>query len=241
MTEQIVIQNALEDANARDFFYLAYLRAAADGFKRPVNTVDGEIRFFCQAGYVTRFKATWTLNGQQQSRQTADLSAGFEEKFTIPAAATNVVASGEWYDGRKWKQLFTRNLPGPTFIGFTSYGTIFDPRVKDEYPEISGIAAQPNQLTVTHGGGYVAWVRVTYERNGETVMALNQSGLTAGWRQVFDIPTDARNLRLQVWADTGVAWDRWKTAVDRSYPMPPNECIKVYGTTLAPQWNNECR
>jgi hypothetical protein len=25
------------------------------------------------------------------------------------------------------------------------------------------------------------------------------------------------------------------------YPSPPNECIKVYGTTLDPKYNNECR
>jgi hypothetical protein len=42
------------------------------------------------------------------------------------------------------------------------------------------------------------------------------------------------------WTRTGVVWDPWKGIIDKIWPSPPNECIKVYGTTLDPKWNNEC-
>ena len=240
MTEDIVIENALSDPNAANFFFLAFESAAVNNFTLPKNTVDGEIRVYCQAGYVTRFKLAYTLNGQPQSFTTKDLSVGYEDKFVIPAAATNIVASGEWFDGINWKNLFTRNLPRPTYIGFTSYGTVFSPQVKDEYPEISGIIAKPNELTVTQGGGYVAWIRVTYQQGGRGVTAVDDSGTSAGWRRVFTIPADARNIHVEAWTKTGLVWEPWKSIIDKTYPSPPNECIKVYGTTLDPKWNNEC-
>jgi hypothetical protein len=241
MNENIVIENALVEETGRDFFFLAFQRAAADGYQIPASTVDGEVRFYCQAGYVSRFKLTYTLDGRQHSHTTRDLPVGHEESFSIPARATNIVASGEWFDGINWKPLFTRNLPRPTFIGFTSYGTIFSPQVKDEYPEISNIIAQPKELTLTHGGGYVAHMKVTYQQGGRTVTAVDDKGTTLGWRRVFTIPDDATNVRLEAWSSTGLVWEPWKRIVDRSYPSPPNECIKVFGTTLDPKWNNECR
>jgi hypothetical protein len=241
MTEDIVIENALTDANAKDFFFLAYQAAAANGFALPRNNVAGEVRFFNQAGYVARFKLAYNLNGSPQSNSTQTLAVGHDETFAIPAAATNIVASGEWFDGINWKSLFTRSLSRPTYIGFTSYGTVFGPSYKDEYPEISNIIAQANQLTVTQGGGYVAWIRVTYTRGGQGVTAVDDSGAGAGWRQVLTIPTDATNIHLQAWTKTGLVWDPWHGIIDKTYPSPPNECIKVYGTTLDPKYNNECR
>jgi hypothetical protein len=241
MTEDIVIENALSDANAKDFFFLAYEAAAANGFALPRNNVAGEVRFFNQAGYVSRFKLAYNLNGSPQSNSTQTLAVGHDETFTIPAAATNIVASGEWSDGINWKPLFTRNLPHPTYIGFTSYGTIFSPQMKDEYPEISNIIAQARQLTVTQGGGYVAHIKVTYQQAGRGVTAVDDGGASAGWRNVYTIPTDATSIRLQAWTKTGLVWEPERSIIDKTYPSPPNECIKVYGTTLDPKYNNECR
>jgi Streptogramin lyase len=240
MTEPIVIQNALSDPNAGDFFFIAYETAAANHFAVPRNTVDGEVRFFDQAGYVSRFKLAYTLNGSPKSFNTETLAVGHDQTFTIPAAATNVVASGEWFDGINWKPLFTRNLPGPTYIGFTSYGTVFGPQVKDEYPEINNIIAKTNELTVTQGGGYVARIAVNYTQKGKNVNLVDDSNIGAGWNKVFTIPADATNIHLQAWTRTGLVWDPWHQIIDKTYPSPPNECIKVYGTTLDPKYNNEC-
>lgn len=241
MTEDIVIENALNDQNAKNFFVLAFETAAANGFAIPRNNVAGEVRFYNQAGYNARFTLAYNLNGAPQTFTTPTLSVGKEQTYAIPAAATNIVASGEWNDGINWKSLFTRNLSRPTYMGFTSYGTIFGPSYKDEYPEISNIIAQARELTVTQGGGYVAWIRVTYTQGGRGVTAVDNSGASAGWRQVFTIPADATNIHLQAWTKTGLVWEPWHGIIDKTYPSPPNECIKVYGTTLDPKYNNECR
>lgn len=241
MTEDIVIENALSEPQAKDFFFLAYEAAAANGFAVPRNNVAGEVRFFNQAGYVARFKLAYNLNGSPQSASTQTLAVGHDETFVIPAAATNIVASGEWFDGVNWKSLFTRNLSRPTYIGFTSYGTIFGPSYKDEYPEISNIIAQKNELTVTQGGGYVAHIKVTYTQGGRGVTAVDDGGASAGWRNVYTIPADATNIHLQAWTKTGLVWEPERSIIDKTYPSPPNECIKVYGTTLDPKYNNECR
>jgi hypothetical protein len=240
MTAPIVIDNALTDTQASDFFFLAFENAAANGFAIPANNIDGEVRFFNQAGFVSRFTLTYTLNGSRQSFPTPSLTVGNEATFTIPAAAKNIVASGEWWEGTQWRSLFTRTISAPTFIGFTSYGTVFAPSVKDEYPEINNIIAKPNELTVTQGGGYVARIRVDYQQGGKNVVAVDNSDISAGWNKVFSIPFDATNIHLQAWTRTGLVWDPWKSIIDKTYPSPPNECIKVYGTTLDPKWNNEC-
>ena len=78
-------------------------------------------------------------------------------------------SNSQWWNGSSWKSLFSRNHTKPTFIGYTSYGTIFDPQFKDEYPEISNIQAPANTLVVTHGGGYVGWFRLEYAQGGKTV------------------------------------------------------------------------
>jgi hypothetical protein len=98
-----------------------------------------------------------------------------------------------------------------------------------------------NQLTVTQGGGYVAWIRLEYNEGGQTKRVLDKSDCGGGWRQVFDIPATATNIHLQAWSNTGWIGEPWKTIIDKSWPSPPNECIKVYNTTLDPKWNNECK
>ena len=199
------------------------------------------MRFYNQGGYVARFKLNYTLNGSGKTFTTDQLPVGHEASLVIPAAATDVVMSGEYLNGvGGWKPLFSRSVGQPTFIGFTSYGTIFGPAVKDEYPEISSIIAKANELTVTQGGGYVARIRVTYKQNGQDVVAVDNSDLSAGWTSVFKIPADATTIHLMAWTRTGLVWAPWKGIIDKIWPSPPNECVKVYGTTLDPRWNNEC-
>lgn len=239
MTGPIVIQNALTEPNAGDFFHMAYQNAAANQFVAPKPNVDGEVRFFCQAGYMSRFTLTYTLDGKTVSKTTRDLAVGHEESFPLPARATNIAVVGTYSLGG-WKTLFTQQIPKPSFIGFTSYGTIFEPKYKAEYPEIANIVAPPLQLVVTHGGGYVASIRVSYTQGGQEKVAVDDGGATAGWRRTVAIPNDASNIRLYARAATGLAWEPWKTIIDKTYPSPPSECVKLQGTTLDPKSNAEC-
>ena len=240
MTDNIVIDNALVDANNKSAFYLAFQNAAANRFILPPNTVNGEIRYYNQGGYVARMTGSYILNGARSNFSTPNLAVGRDTLIVIPAAATSITLASDWTDGITWHNYYNGTLAAPTYICYTSYGTIFQPAMKTECPEISNIQGQLQTLTVTQGGGYVARVRVTYTQNGREIVAIDNSDLGAGWRQEFKIPADATNIHLQAWDRTGLVWEPWKSIIDTNYPSPPNVCIKVYGTTLDPKWNNEC-
>lgn len=239
MAEPINISNMMADTNSAKMFFVGFQEAAANGFQIIQPKVDGEVRFYCQAGYVSSFKLSYTLNGQAVTKTTKDLSVGYEETFPIPYNATSIGVEGLYSLGG-WKQLFNQTLVRPTYICYTSYGTIFQPSFKTDCPEVGNMTTQANQLTITQGGGYSAWVRLSYTLNGQTVTKIENNSVAAGWRQVVDIPVGSTNIHLQIWDATGLVWDPWKTVVDKTWPYPPNECVKVYGTTLDPKWNNEC-
>ena len=240
MSEYINIKNVVADSSASNMFFVAFQEAAVKGFQITQPKVDGEVRFYCQAGYVSSFRLTYTLNGQQQSFTTPDLAVGQEKSFSIPYNATNIRVQG-WYAAAGWKELFNQTLDRPTYICYTSYGTVFGPSYKTDCPEVGNMTTSKNQLTVTQGGGYVAWIRLEYNDGGQTKRVLDKSDCGGGWRQVYDIPATATNIHLQAWSATGLVWDPWKTIIDKSWPSPPNDCIKVYNTSLEPKWNNECK
>ena len=240
MTDYININNIMADSSARQMFFIAFQEAAKNGFQVTQPKVDGEVRFYCQAGYVSSFRLSYTVNGQNQSFTTPDLSVGYEKTFPIPYNATNIKVHGS-YALAGWKDLFDVSLAQPTYMCYTSYGTVFAPSYKTDCPEVGSMTTNKNQLTVTQGGGYVAWVRLEYNDGGQTKRVIDKNDCGGGWRQVFDIPATATNVHLTAWAATGLLWDPWKTIIDKSWPSPPNECIKVYNTTLDPKWDNECK
>jgi hypothetical protein len=240
MTDPINIANVIADENTANLFFMAFIESAQRGFIIPPVNVDGEVRFYCQAGYVSRFNLSYTLNGQTVTRTTRELPVGHEESFPIPSNAANIRVSGSYAAGT-WKEFFNTSLSRPTYICYTSYGTVFDAQVKNDCPEVGSMTTQANQLTVTHGGGYVAWVRLTYTLNGRTVTPRDQQGLTLGWREVYDIPSGASNIKLEIWCDIARVGNPWEKVVDRTWPQPPNECVKVFGTIFDRKFNNECK
>lgn len=240
MTDPINIANVVADENMGNLFFMAFMESAQRGFTIAPPNVDGEVRFYCQAGYVSKFNLSYTLNGQTVTQTTRELPVGHEESFPIPFNATNIRVSGSYAAGT-WKEFFNTALPRPTYMCYTSYGTVFEAKVKNDCPEVGNMTTQANQLTVTHGGGYVAWVKLTYTLNGRTVTPRDQQGLTLGWREVYDIPSGASNVKLEAWTSTGLAWEPWKKFVDRTWPQAPNECVKISGTTLNPSANSECK
>ena len=247
MTDYINIANAMADINARDLFFIAFLAASNNGFKVTPPAVDGEVRFYCQAAYVSSFVISYTYNSDKTGlkpvytmveKRTKDLNLGSEESFTIPASAKNIRIQG-WYLAGTWKELLNNTYSAPSYYCFTSYGTIFDAKVKNECPEVASITGKPRQLTLTHGGGYTAWFTLTYTRGGKTITEESKS-FTIAKTNFYKIPFDAKDIHLVVRSATGLVWDPWKTFFDRTWPDPPNECIRIFGTSLDPKWNNEC-
>ncbi|TMI83936.1 MAG: hypothetical protein E6H10_06875, partial [Bacteroidetes bacterium] len=212
---------------------------------------NGEVRFYCQAGYVSKFKLSYTAFGTDSRGYpidkpyeftTNELAVGNEESFAIPYDAKNIKVQG-WYALAGWKEIFNQTVAAPSYLCYTTYGTVFEPKYKTDCPEVANMTTKPNELTVTQGGGYLAWVKLTYTQNGKTVVVQDQTGFSLGWRKVYAIPKDATNINLVIKDATGLSGllgSPWKTIIDKTWPLPPNECIKVYGTTLDPKWNSEC-
>jgi len=252
MSSQINMTNEIMNPEAVKMFYLAFEESANKGFPVIEPKVDGEVRFYCQAGYVSRFKLTYSTNidktgwkplYQPVEYTTKDLTVGNEETFKIPYDAKNIKIEG-WYLAGTWKTLISsQSIAAPTYLCYTSYGTIFDAKYKTDCPEVGNMTTKPNELTVTQGGAYTAWVYLSYKQNGKIVIAQDQQGLTMGWRKTYQIPKDATQIYLYIRDATGLSGilgDPWKAVVEKTWPVPPNECIKIYGTTLDPKWNNEC-
>ena len=250
--EHINITNVLSDENGRSMFFMSFTEATTRGFQTANATVSGEARFYCQAGYLTKFKLSYSTNVdktgyfpkyERKEFTTKELNVGSEETFEIPADAKDIKVQAWYAHGiNDWRSLINETLAKPTYRCYTSYGTIFGAKYKNDCPEVGNMTVtKPNQLTVTQGGAYQGWVYLSYKQNGKVVVALDLKGLKMGFTTVFPIPKDATQIYLYIRAETGLVWEPWKKAFEKTWPVPPNECIKVYGTTLDPKWNNECK
>jgi hypothetical protein len=235
------IRNELQDKGARTFFVLAFMDYAMHGWQMQDLNLDGEVRFFCQAGYVSRFTLSYMLNGATKTFKTRELPVDRGQTFTIPAAATSIRVGGE-YALAGWHKIpgSNQSIAKPTYTGFISYGTIFGPKVKAGYPETAGITTEPNKLVFTQNGGYEAWLQITYTLRGVRKTLHDGKGWLLGQKQMFDIPKGARDMRIHIREATGLVWAPWKVVYDKTMPSPQSTCVKVYGSTLDPHWNNEC-
>ena len=52
------------------------------------------------------------------------------------------------------------------------------------------------------------------------------------------MPANARNVRIQAWAATGLAWEQWGEILDVNLNAPDNKVYRVFGTTLDRGWDN---
>lgn len=241
MNEHINIANVIADANLISLLFIGIVKSANDGWKAPSLTINGEVTFFCEAGYVAKFYLDYTLNGQRKSFNTGDLTVGFWRKYEIPAAATNIEVRGAMIAAGE-HQIFKETLQRPTYISYKVYGTIFKQAWNNDWPRIvSGeISSKAGDLKFTHGAGFVARWQVTYDLLDKANQSIQSGDTSLGWKRTYNIPLDATNVRILVRGATGLAWEPWRTTYDKTFPSAPNLCLKIYGTTLNQQWNNDC-
>ena len=250
--ERINITNVFAEESGRSMFFMSFTEATTKGFQITESNVSGEARFYCQAGYLTKFRLSYSTNVdntgyfpryEKKEFTTKELNVGSEETFEIPADAKDIKVQAWYaYGINDWRPLINETIAKPTYRCYTSYGTIFGAKYKNDCPEVGNMTVtKPNQLTVTQGGAYQGWVYLSYKQNGKVVKVLDLKGVKMGFTTVFPIPKDATQIYLYIRTETGLVWEPWKKAFEKTWPVPPNECIKVYGTSLDPKWNNECK
>ncbi|MEZ4962068.1 MAG: thiol-activated cytolysin C-terminal domain-containing protein [Saprospiraceae bacterium] len=241
MSENINMANVVADQNAGALFMIGLVKSAQNNWKAPSLEIEGEVTFFCEAGYVSKFYLNYTLNGQAKSFSTNDMSAGYWQKFTIPAAAKNIQVKGVMIAAGE-KTIFTQNLERPTYICYKVYGTVFQQAWNNDWPLSVGgeVSESAGKIKFTHGAGFVANWQITYDLPGKPGQNINPTGTTLGWNKTYNLPLDATNVRILVQGATGLVWEPWRTTYDKTFPTVPNMCIKIYGTTLDQKWNSDC-
>jgi hypothetical protein len=235
------VANAVADEKSSSLLFLGILKSANNGWKAPNIAIDGQVTFFCEAGYVAKFYLNYTLNGQQKSFTTGDVSLGFWQTFDIPAAAQNIEVKGVMLAAGE-KEIFRQTLQRPTYVSYKVYGTVFKPDWNNDWPRsVSGeISSRAGELKFTHGAGFVARWQVTYDLPGKPNQSISSGDTSLGWKQTYNIPLAATNVRVLVQGNTGLLWELWRTTYEKTFPSAPNLCLKIYGTTLNQQWNNDC-
>jgi cytolysin (calcineurin-like family phosphatase) len=241
MKENINMTNVVANENLRGLFLIGMVKSANNRWQAPSLEIDGEVTFFCEAGYVAKFYLNYTLDGQQKSFTSGNMSVGYWEKFTIPAAAKNIEVKGVMLLAGE-KQIFKETLQRPTYISYKVYGTAFQPAWSIDWPlSVSGeISSTAGELKFNHGAGFVAKWQVTYDLPGKPNQSIDSGNTSLGWKNTYNIPLDATNVRVLVQGATGLVWEPWRTTYDKTFPSAPNLCLKIYGTTLDQKWNNDC-
>ena len=94
-------------------------------------------------------------------------------------------------------------------------------------------------ITVFNEGGFVAKFKLQYTENGEP-RSFETGDMPIGNKKTYILPPHAKDVWLQAWEQTGLVWEGWRQVFDLRFSSPPNQCFKLYGTTLNPKWNNDC-
>jgi hypothetical protein len=242
MKEATNMANVAADPNGgASMLLVGLVKSAQDGWRAPSLDIDGELTLFCEAGYVGKYYVTYTLDGQPKSFSTKNLSAGFWETMALPAKAKNIEVKGVMLAAGE-REIFKKALERPTYAGFKIYGTIFKQDWSNDWPlsvggEVSTTAAQ---VKLIHSAGYVAKWDVAYDVPGYPRQTWSSGNTTLGYNTTYTFPANATNINIKVQGATALLWEPWRTPYDKTYPTPPNFCLKIYGTTLDQKWNNEC-
>jgi hypothetical protein len=105
-------------------------------------------------------------------------------------------------------------------------------------------AANPVNFNLTNKGGYVARFEVSYSLN-KNPFSLKTGDVTLNNRVTFSVPGDATDIRVSSFLFTGLFGETRQIFFNKfntvPQTIPGNACFTVFGTTLSPQSNNDCR
>jgi cytolysin (calcineurin-like family phosphatase) len=139
------------------------------------------------------------------------------------------------------KKMTVRKMACPYDGNYGPTGDKWDCVLDDTQP-VPPLPVPPLRGFVTffNEGGFEAKFELQYTKiNGERVVQ-NTGKMLLGNKKSYDIPPDATDIWLIAQENTGLVWEGWRTVFDLRYASPPNNCFKLYGTTLNPKWNNDC-
>lgn len=141
---------------------------------------------------------------------------------------------------------YSRNNPGAPIsytVAFLKDNQIATLGLTTNYTEKECIRYENGFVKVKHKGAYVAKFLVSWEeqdaKGNYTQKSWESGNQTAGYTQQIDLPGDARNVKIQGWAKTGLVWNPWGEAINTTENGPTRECYTIFGTTLNRRWAKE--
>lgn len=102
------------------------------------------------------------------------------------------------------------------------------------------VPSKEGHVTFFNEGGFSARFSLAYSYLGET-QTFSTGDMALGNKVTYQIPAGATDVHVKGEEHTGLAWEGWRTVFDLTFPSAPNNCFKLFGTTLHPNWNNNCK
>jgi thiol-activated cytolysin len=163
-----------------------------------------------------------------------------------PGAAASITQPGDLDKLHELIQsgaVYSRENPGAPIsytVAFLKDNQIATLGFTTDYTEQECVQYNNGFVGLEHAGAYVAKFVVTWEEqdeNGDYSEKKWESGKkTAGYTHQVDLPGDARNVKIEGWAATGLAWDPWGMVFSEVEKGPSNRIYKAKGTTLQRKW-----
>ncbi|XP_054272712.1 pneumolysin-like [Macrosteles quadrilineatus] len=121
-------------------------------------------------------------------------------------------------------------------------------QMSTDYTETTRTIFSKGVLKISHKGGFVmqwaiTWKEVSYDKNGakvskEVSWEKNWKDLTAPFSSEIELPGNAEDINVFAREATGLAWEWWRTVVDKKgVALVGERTISVWGTTLSPQYS----
>lgn len=115
-----------------------------------------------------------------------------------------------------------------------------------DYVETTATEYSGGSIDIVHKGGYVAQFEITWDEFSYDVAGNekvekkawdgNWAGRTAPFSTSISLPANARNIKIFARECTGLAWEWWRTAVNKKdVPLTNKINVKLSGTTLCPR------
>jgi len=95
-------------------------------------------------------------------------------------------------------------------------------------------------VTFFNQGGFEAQFQLSYTDADGSRVEEKTGTMRIDEKKTYYIPPYATDVWVIGKENTGLVWEGWRTVFDLNFPGPPNNCFKLYGTTLNPKWNNNC-
>ncbi len=115
------------------------------------------------------------------------------------------------------------------------------------YPVIANVPNPPftpigpeTTITFFNEGGFEARFYLEYDERNGTRIKEETGKMLLGNKKIYVLPPGSKNVHVKGEENTGLVWEGWRKVFDKNYIIPPNNCFKLYGTTLNPKWNNNC-